>query len=48
MVMPLYGFGRIYQLPFDGASQRGMIDAFIVCEALLPTSNGKVITGATA
>jgi len=36
------------ELPFDGASQRGLIDAFIVVEALLPTSNGKIITGATA
>lgn len=39
---------KFVELPFDGASQRGMVDALIVIEALLPNANGKVITGATA
>lgn len=36
------------ELPFDGATRRGIIDALIVCEVLNPQAMGKAITGATA
>ncbi len=36
------------ELPFDGATRRGLIDALIVCEVLNPAAHAKVITGATA
>jgi hypothetical protein len=36
------------ELPYDGATKRGLIDALIVCEVLNPQAHGKAITGATA
>jgi hypothetical protein len=36
------------ELPYDGATKRGLIDALIVCEVLNPKAHGKAITGATA
>ena len=35
------------KLPFDGASDRGLWDAFIVTEVLNPQAHGKIISGAT-
>ncbi len=39
---------QFVELPFDGASRRGLIDALIVTEVLNPQAHGKVITGAVA